>query len=308
MQPRLGFVSTAAAPVLLGFGPVGWVMLGAATVLPFLRFGSPRGNYQLFDAEVYPTLASLSKYTALDTITGWHEELVGVDAAGNRKVYGSWVGEGPSWGDKAAAKIMELAQDNFIWSYQPNRSDGPWVLVGPHPVLGSVVYDVFYAIQSAIEYWDRERERFNREYDAANPPTEPIPVTEYPPEPIKPEDITPPPETAPPIDPPAPPPPVQMPAPRPPGGIFGRGGIFGPGGILSKIPSILGGIFGGGGNGRRYPPGTYPPGTYPPGTRAPGAPGAMTNDDWLLIGAAGLLFAAAMTGKKKAKKHAAATK
>src|SRR5262245_9624280 len=308
MQPRLGFVSAVEAPALLGMGPVGWVILGASTVLPFLHFGSPRGNYQLFDAEVYPTLASLSRYTSLDTITGWHEELVGVDAGGNRKVYGSWIGEGPSWGDKAAARIMELAQDNFLWSYQPNRTDGPWVLIGPHPTLGSVVYDVFYAIQAAIAYWDAERERFNREYDAANPPTEEIPAPEWTPEPIKPEDITPPPEAAPPIDPPAPPPPVQMPAPRwpaPPGGIFGRGGIFGPGGILSRLPGVLGGIFGGG---RR----TYPPGTYPPGGRAPGAPGAprgapgaLTNDDWLLIGAAGLLLVAAMTGKKKAKHHAA---
>src|SRR4029450_4905750 len=289
MQPRLGFMlSPALATTAVGLGPVGWVLIGASTALTALFFRAPRGEYQKFDREVYPTIASLSKYTSLDTITGWHEELVGVDADGNRKVYGSWIGEGPTWGDKAAAKIMELGQENFLWSFQPGRSDGPWVLVGPHPTLGSVVYDVFYALQAAIDYWDRERERMMREWEAGQEPAPPTAPGEYEPEPIKPEDVVPPP-SPPPIDPPAPPPSYPMPPPRQPG-------IVGPGGILSKLPQILGGIFGGG---RRTPTnGRYPPGTRPPGA---GPFGDIAQDDWLYIAAAGVLLLAAFQKKKKKK-------
>src|SRR4029453_6958848 len=80
-----------------------------------------------------------------------------------------------------------------------------------------------------------------------------------------------------------------MPPPRQPG-------IFGPGGILSKLPQILGGIFGGG---RPTPTnGRYPPGTRPPGA---GPFGDIAQDDWLYIAAAGVLLLAPFQKKKKKK-------
>ena len=294
---RLGFAPAATAP-LLGFGPVGWIAFGASIALPFLRFGSPRGNFQKFDAEIYPTLASLSKYTSLDTVTGWFNELVGVDADGQRKVYGSWLGEGPEWGDKAAAKIMELGRENFLWSFQPGRTDGPWVLVGPHPVLGSVVYNVLVSIQAAIDYWDLERAKFNAEVpNPLEPPPEPPPAIEPTFEPIDPGEVSAPPSDNPAtgtanIDPPAPPPYNPLPRPRKRGlwellgGILA--GVLGPGGIL-------------GGGDRRRAPG-YP---GPGGGRYPGGPGGAPgstfgiDNDYLYLAAAGLLLLAATRKRKR---------
>lgn len=289
-NPQLGFApGPALAATALGLGPVGWVAAGLATAIPFLFMRSPRGEYQKFERELYPTLASLSRATGLETMTGWFNELVGTDIDGNRKVFGSWLGQGPQWGDLAAAKIMELAQDNFLWSFQSGRSDGPWVLIGPHPTLGSVVYDIFASIQSAIDYFERSRARLLEQFEAGNPqPADPIEPTA---EPIDPGEISAPPDPAQPIDPPAPPP--RYPAPRPGSSIWRTAG-----GILG---GILGGIFGGpGGPGGGAGPRPRPPG----GAAGNGWLGA--GDDWMLWGAAALLLLAA-TRKKERRKHAART-
>ena len=285
-QPRLGFVSTAAAPIALSLGPVGWVALGLATAIPFLFMRNPRGEYQKFDREMYPTLSSLAKYTGLEVSTGWFNELVAIDPDGNRKILGSWIGEGPSWGDKAAAKIMELARDNFLFNFQPNNPEGKWVLVGPHPELGSVVYKIFVEVWAAKDFWDAEHERMMRDWESGQPPTPPIEPTF---EPLDPGEVAPPPGAAtPPVDPPLPPP--TIPPPKAKSGwlakIFGAGGILGVGGILSKLPAIFGGRPGGG---------YYPPG----GTRPPGGYGAGDNNDWMYYAAAGLLLLATMRKKKK---------
>lgn len=289
---RFGFapgVETAA--VALGLGPVGWIDLGVGTAVQFIRWFTPdRGNYAKFDREVFPTLASASKRTGLDTVTGWFNELVGTDPQGNRKVYGSWPGLGPEWGNLAAAKIMELGQQNFLWSFQPN-SDKPWVIVGPHPSLLSVVYISFETLQAAIDWWASEEARIIREGPQVLEGPEPeIPPVEPDYTPIDPGEVSAPPDSDPntgqtKIDPPT----TGSPRVGKPGKPW-----WWP--ILPGITSILFPRRGGG-----MPP--YGNGQYPPGGTGGGLFGGGSND-YLYLGAAGLLLLAAR--KKKKRKHAPA--
>jgi len=284
---RLGFASGAALVAEsagLATNPVGWVILGVSvgiSLAKIIRWGPPRGEYQKFDREMFPTLKSLSAHTGLDTVTGWFNELVGVDSEGNRKVFGSWIGEGPSWGDKAAARLMDLGKETFLWSYQSGRSE-PWVLIGPHESLGSVVFRTFADIMAATGWWDSERERMMRDWEESQKPPETIEPTQ---EPIDPGEVAPPPGTDPAasIDPPAPPP--TVPPPKKPWyySLIGIGA-----GILTGIL---------GGNRSGYP-GSYPGGYY----NGAGALG-ISGNDWMLLGAAGLLVLASQK-KKRGAKHA----
>jgi hypothetical protein len=192
---------------------------------------------------------------------------------------------------------MELARDNFLFSFQ-STAQNPWVIIGPHPVLGSVTYISFATLQAALDWWGSEEARIAENPQILEPPETAPPAIEPTFEPIDPGEVAAPPETDPAtgqtqIDPPAPPPLYPPPLPR-----GTRGGLW------ETIGQILGSIFGGGTRSRYPAGGGYPPGGTP--GRAPGAGGGLlgTGDEWLYLAAAGLLVLAA-TQKKKKGTHAA---
>jgi hypothetical protein len=148
----LGFAPAATAAAL-SLGPVGWIAAGVASVLPFLRFGAPRGNYQRFESTVAPELRSLAGETEIPAMRGWFGELVGVEPDGTRKIYGTW-----ATGEQAVAQLMDLGARGPLWAYS---DPGQWILIGPWAPgeIGdgrpSKVWQILPTIAEAIR-WFRE--------------------------------------------------------------------------------------------------------------------------------------------------------